>query len=403
MEQEDKKALTGLRILDLADEKASFCSKLLADMGAEVIKIERPCGDKSRTAGPFWGNKQHPEKSLSFWYHNTSKLGITLNLDCEEGQRLFRRLAQNTDVVVESFTPGHLDKLEVGYQTLSELNPRLIMASVTGFGQDGPHREYRTCDIVASAMGGQMSVCGAPDTPPIKPYGHQPYYVAALFAATGILLALRQRRQSGQGQHIDISLQEAVTATLDHVMVRYFYEGIVSKRQGSRHWNDSFCILPCKDGHILLSPSMEWDTLVDLLDNKGLAADLKGEKWHEEGYRAQHFDHIIQILERWTSNHTTAELFELGQLMRLPWAPVASPADVADSPQFSARDFFVSIAHPEADASFTYPGAPYRFNRSPWNIQRRAPLIGEHNARIYAAELGLSTDEIDGLAARNVI
>ncbi|MFC1907233.1 CaiB/BaiF CoA transferase family protein, partial [Chloroflexota bacterium] len=229
MEQEDKKALTGRRILDLADEKASFCSKLLADMGAEVFKIERPGGDASRTVGPFWENRPHPEKSLSFWYHNTGKQGITLDLDSEEGQQIFRRLAQNVDAVVESFPPGYLDKLGVGYQALSELNPGLIMASVTGFGQDGPYREYRTCDIVASAMGGQMSVCGTPDTPPIKPYGQQPYYLAALFAATGILLALRQRRQSGQGQHIDISLQEAVAATLDHVMIRYFYDGIVSK------------------------------------------------------------------------------------------------------------------------------------------------------------------------------
>jgi len=403
MEQEDKKALSGRRILDLADEKASFCSKLLADMGAEVFKIERPGGDTSRTVGPFWGNRLHPEKSLSFWYHNTGKLGITLNLDSEEGQQIFRRLAQNADVVVESFPPGYLDKLGAGYQALSELNPGLIMASVTGFGQDGPHREYHSCDIVASATGGQMSVCGAPDTPPLKPYGQQPYYLSSLFAATGILLALRQRKQSGQGQHIDISMQEAVAATLEHVMVRYFYEGTVSRRQGSRHWNDSFCTLPCKDGHILLSPSMEWDTLVDLLDNEGLAADLKEEKWRDEAYRAQHFDYIIQALQRWTSNHTTAELFELGQLMRLPWAPVASPANVADSPQLNARNFFVPVAHPEADTSFIYPGAPYKFSRSPWSIPRRAPLIGEHNARIYTDELGLSKEDIDGLAARHVI
>ena len=222
MQQEDKAALTALRILDLADEKASFCTKLLADMGAEVIKIERPDGDKSRLTGPFWGNTPHPEKSLSFWYHNTSKLGITLNLENEEGQQLFRRLAQRTDVVVESFPPGYLDKLGLGYGSLSELNPGLIMASVTGFGQSGPYREYHSCDIVASAMGGQMYVCGAPDTPPLKPYGQQAYYLASLFAAIGILLAFRQRKLSGRGEHIDISLQEAVASALEHVMVRYY-------------------------------------------------------------------------------------------------------------------------------------------------------------------------------------
>lgn len=403
MQQEDKAALTALRILDLADEKASFCTKLLADMGAEVTKVERPGGDKSRTVGPFWGNTPHPEKSLSFWYHNTSKLGITLNLENEEGQQLFRRLAQRTDVVVESFPPGYLDKLGLGYGSLSELNPGLIMASVTGFGQSGPYREYHSCDIVASAMGGQMYVCGAPDTPPLKPYGQQAYYLASLFAAIGILLALRQRKLSGRGEHIDISLQEAVASALEHVMVRYYYEGIVSRRQGSLHWNNSFCLLPCKDGHILLSPFMQWETLVELLNNEGLAADLKEEKWRDGGYRRQHLDYIIQILKRWTITHTTAELFELGQLMRFPWAPVASPVEAANSPQLNARNFFVPVAYPEANISLTYPGAPYKFSRTPWKIQQRAPLIGEHNTWVYAQELGFSQEELDWLSARNVI
>jgi len=403
MQREDKAALTGLRILDLADEKASFCTKLLGDLGAEVIKVERPGGDKSRAMGPFWGNTPHPEKSLSFWHNNTSKLGITLNLDSEEGQNIFRRLAQRTDVIVESFPPGYLDKLGLSYQTLSEPNPGLIVASVTAFGQSGPYREYHSCDIVAAAVGGQMYVCGAPDTPPLKPGGEQAYYLASLFGAIGILLALRQRKQSGRGQHIDVSLQEAVASALEHVMVRHYYEGIVSRRQGSRHWNNSFCLLPGKDGYILLSPFMQWETLVELLDNEGMAADLKDEKWREERYRTQNLDYIIQILERWTITHTTAELFELGQLMRLPWAPVASPAEVANSPQLNARNFFVSVAYPEDNISLTYPGAPYKFSRTPWKIQQRAPLIGEHNTWVYAQELGFSQEELDGLAARKVI
>ncbi|MFC2003674.1 CaiB/BaiF CoA transferase family protein, partial [Chloroflexota bacterium] len=236
---EEKAALAGVRILDLADEKAAFCSKLLADIGAEVIKVERPGGDTSRLVGPFWGNTPHPEKSLSFWYNNSSKLGITLNLESEEGQQIFRRLAREADAVVETFSPGYLDELGLGYKALSETNPGLIMASVTGLGQSGPHKEYKSCDIVASALGGQMFVCGALDTPPLKPYGQQAYYSASLFTAIGILLALRQRKHSSRGQHIDISLQEAVTATLEHVMIRYFYEGIVSGREGSIHWNGS--------------------------------------------------------------------------------------------------------------------------------------------------------------------
>ncbi len=403
MEWGREMALAGLRVLDLADEKASFCSKLLADMGADVIKVERPGGDASRWVGPFWSNMPHPEKSLSFWYNNTGKLGITLNLESEEGQALFRRLSNRTDVIVETFPPGYLGGLGLGYEALSETNPGLILASVTGFGQSGPYREYKSCDIVASAMGGQMYVCGAPDTPPLKPYGQQAYYMASLFTAIGILLALRERKNSCRGQHIDISLQEVVAASLEHVMVRYFYEGVVSKRQGSFHWNRSFCLLPCKDGYIALSPLMEWDTLVEWLDSENMASDLMAERWQDEEYRIQHLDHIIEILKRWTMTHTTSELFELGQLMHFPWAPVASPGEILSSPQLKARAFFVSVAHPEVNAHFTYPGAPYKFSRSTWDIRRRTPLIGEHNAQVYHQELGFSQQKLDELSSRNII
>ncbi len=396
-------ALAGLRVLDLADDKASFCSKLLADMGAKVIKVEKPGGDASRWVGPFWENVPHPEKSLSFWYNNTSKLGITLNLESKEGQEIFRRLSKRADVIVEAFPPSYLEGLGLSYEALSKTNPGLIMASVTGFGHSGPYREYKSCDIVASALGGQMYVCGAPDTPPLKPYGQQAYSTASLFASIGILLTLLERKHSGQGQHIDISLQEAVAASLEHVMVRYFYEGVVSKRQGNFHWNPSFCLLPCKDGHIVLSPLMEWETLVEWLDSEGMASDLTAGRWREEEYRIQHLDHIIEILQRWTKTHTITELFELGQLMHLPWAPVASPGEVLDSPQLKARGFFVSVAHPEVNAYFTYPGAPYKFDRSTWNIQRRAPLIGEHNEQLYHQELGFSREKLNELSSRNVI
>ncbi len=395
--------LSGLRVLDLADEKAAFCSKLLGDMGAEVIKVEVPGGDPSRWVGPFWGNEPHPERSLSFWYNNTSKLGITLNLESEAGREIFHRLSERADVIVEAFPPGYLERLGLGYDVLSRANPGLILASVSGFGQDGPYRDCKSNDVVASAVGGQMHVCGAPDTPPLKPYGQQAYYTASLFATTGILLALRERRHSGRGQRVDVSLQEAVAATLEHVMVRYFYEGTVSARQGSRHWNGSFCLLPCKDGYIALSPLMQWETLVEWLDGEGMASDLTAERWRDGEYRTQHLDHILEVLQRWSQTHTTAELFELGQLMHFPWAPVASPGEVSCSPQLEARGFFVPVAHPEADTQFTYPGAPCRFSRSPWGIKRRAPLIGEHNNQVYHRELGLTLEELGELSSRNVI
>ena len=186
-------------------------------------------------------------------------------------------------------------------------------------------------------------------------------------------------------------------------MVRYFYEKIVPSRQGSLHWTNSACLLPCEDGYILVTFNREWETLVELLDSEGMAADLREERWCEEGYRRQHSDHIIEVLASWTKTHTTAELFELGQLMRFPWAPLSSPQEVFNSPQLRARNFFTSVDHPEASTSFVYPGAPGKFSDSSWNIWRRAPLIGEHNAQVYQGELGLSPEELARLSLANVI
>ena len=385
-------ALQGLRVLDLADEKGAFCTKLLADMGADVIKIEPPGGDSTRNIGPFANDIPHPERSLYFWYHNTSKRGITLDLGSNKGQEIFRKLVCTADVVVETFSPGYLKKLGLGYEALQKFNPRLIMTSITSFGQTGPYKDYKSCDLVASALGGQMYVCGAPDTPPLKPYGEQAYLVASLFGAIGTLLALHYRHFSGQGQHVDISMQECVAAVIEHVNVRYLYDQVVPKRQGSLQWNNAFRLFPCKDGYILLSLSQQWDTLIEWLESEGIAADLKDEKWNSEEFRLQEIEHVIQILERWTKTHTVAELVEQGQLMHFPWAAVNSIAELWDNPQLRERGFFVEVLHAELGFSVPYPGAPYKFSQSPWRISRRAPLIGEHNEQVLERELGYLSD-----------
>jgi len=401
--REKEGLLLGIRILDFADEKDSFCSKLLADLGAYVIKVERPGGDPSRKIGPFLGNSPHPERSLFFFHNNTNKLGITLNLEHREGKKIFYRLLEKADVLVESFSPGHLKELGLGFEALSGINTKLILVSVTGFGQNGPRSKYKSCDIVTSAFGGQMYVSGSPLTTPLKPFGEQSYYVASLFAACGILLALRKRNQSGKGEHIDISLQEAVASTLEHVMIQYFYERIVPKRQGNLHWNNSFSILPCKDGHILISLFQQWETLVEWMDTEGMSGDLKEERYKEEEYRFRNLDHIMEIIQQWTKTHTTNELFELGQLMHFPWGPVYSPEEVLDSRQLIERGFFIDVDHPEIGASIRYPGVPYKFNLFSLNQWKRAPFIGEDNIKIYQEELGLSEEEIRRLSTNNVI
>ena len=392
-----KGLLSGINVLDLADEKASFSTKLLADMGARVIKVERPGGDSSRWTGPFWGGVPHRERSLSFCYHNTNKLGITLDLELDAGKDLFLELIKRSDVLVESLMPGYLKKIGLDFKALCKINPRLVLASITGFGQKGPRRDYKSCDLVASASGGQMFVSGSPSKSPLKTFGEQAKYTASLFAAFAILLALRKHNQSGKGEHLDISLQESVASTLEHVMIRYFDDRTIAGRQGGLHWNNLFCVLPCKDGHIHVTLFEKWETLVEWLDSEKMAGDLNDEKWRDQEYRLKNIDHVISVLRRWTETHTKSELFELGQLMRFPWAPVHSLEEVAFSNHLKERGFFVDINHPEAGVSLRYPGPFCKSSSSSPDAWKRAPLVGEDNVSVYQKELGLSEEEFERL------
>ena len=381
-----------LRILDLSDEKGMFCSKLLGDMGADVIRVEKPGGGSERNCGPFLDNMSDPERSLHFWYGNTSKRGITLDIERKDGQHVLRELAAHADVIVETFSPGYLAERELDYEALSQLNPRLIVTSITAFGQTGPYRNYKSCDLVASALGGQMYVCGEAQGPPLRPYGEQSYLTASLFGAIGTMLAVQQRHITGKGQWVDISMQECVAAVVEPVNVRYLYEGIITKRQGARHWSDAFRIFPCQDGYILISLFRRWDTLVEWLDSEGMANDLKDGVWRDEDIRRRRIDHVAEIIERWTQTHCVEELVEQAQLMRLPWASVNSPGELLENPQIVERGFFTKVEHPELNRSFKYPGSPYKFSRTPWRISRRAPLIGEHNKEVICDELELNDD-----------
>jgi crotonobetainyl-CoA:carnitine CoA-transferase CaiB-like acyl-CoA transferase len=324
---EEKGALAEYRIIDLTDEKALLCARFLADMGAEVTRIESP------------------GKTPPLRWENLGKQFVTLDIKREEGRELFKRLVSTADALIESHPPGYLDNLGLGYSKLAQSNPRLILASLTPFGGDGPYRDFKADDLVAGAMGGQLYVNGEAEKPPLKLFGNQSYYLASLFAAIGILLALNHRHTTGKGQHIDISLQECVAASLDHVLVRYFYEDTVAKRRGSLHWNNAFRVFLAKDGHVLLTMFYQWPTLVEWLESEGMAEDLADKKWRSRDYRLEHLDHIIEVLERWTKSHTKAELVEKGQLMRFPWAEVASISDLLASPQLKARNFWQEIEY----------------------------------------------------------
>ena len=386
------------RVLDLAEGASGFCSKVLADLGAEVIKVEPPGGDPSRRVGPFWSDVSGPNISLSFYYHNAGKRGITLNLKEPAGREVFRKLLLHADVVVESFPPGAMG---VDFPTLQAANPRLILASITGFGQDGPRNSFKSCDLIASAFGGPMYLCGSPGRPPLKPPGEQSCYTASLFGAVAILLARRRVANTGKGCHIDLSLQEASAATLEQELARYTLERQTPSRQGSLYGDKAFAVCPCRDGHIVITPLRNWETLVEWMAADGMAGDLQEEPWQEESYRRDHFDHILEVLHRWTRRQPVQRLFELAQLMRFPWAPVQSLNEVIRDPQLRARNFFLEIPL-SGKGPVPLPGSPYRFDGVRMASPRRPLSVGEHNREVYG-HLGLTDQDLSDLASRGVI
>ncbi len=280
---------------------------------------------------------------------------------------------------METFRPGYLETIGLGFETLKRTNPGLIHVAITGFGQKGPGARCRSCDIVASATGGQMFIMGDPSGRPLVPFGEQSYYTGSLFGAVRIILALRERDLTGKGMYVDLSLQEAVASTLDHVMVRWFYEKTITRRQGNLYGNSFFCILPCKDGHIQLTLLQQWETLVELMAAEGMARDLCDSQWNDEAYRIDHISHIIEVVGEWTKKHTAEELFSLGQAMRFPWAPLCSLEDVLKSPQLKARQFFKPIGQQSNRSELPCPGLPCKFSAFPQAQIRPAPLPGEHN------------------------
>ncbi len=395
--------LQGVRVLDLADVKGALCGKLLGDMGAEVLKVEPPGGDPMRRIGPFYRGEPHPDRSLFFWFYHTSKRGLTLNLRKPPGPELFRRLVARADIVIETFPPGTLAELGLGYEELRQINPRVILTSITPFGQSGPYRDYKTSNLVAEALGGMAYVNGFPEEPPLQSLGLQAYHSASFFAAIGTLAALWAREEIGEGQWVDVSIQEATAASVEQVSA-FFHQGLgVEKRRGGLHWSRFFRVGRCRDGYILHCTLGDWTSLVEWVKADGKAQDLDRPEWEDVWYRRDHAEHLFDVLDGWAKDHTVAELMEGAQLRRIPYAMVRPPQALAEDPQLRERGFFVPVEHPELGKTFRYPGAPFLFQKTPWRISRRPPLLGEHNGEVYCGELGLREEELAVLAADEVI
>jgi benzylsuccinate CoA-transferase BbsE subunit len=410
--------LAGLRILELADEKGQFCGKLMGDLGADVIKIEPPGGEATRRVGPFLDDIPHPERSLSFWYYNTSKRGITLNLETADGRQLLRRLAAGADVILETFRPGYLSALGLSYESLRAQNPRLIMCALTPFGQTGPWRDYQTSDLLHMAAGGQMASCGydevdVPDAPPIAPGGGNAWHMGCHYAYIAIMAALVYRTVTGRGQYIDASIHEACALTTEAAIPTYIYRHEVVRRHTGRHHAPSptprtqFC---SKDGIYVtalvagrLNPRYVKD-LAELLDSYGMAGDLKDPKYQDPKVIEANRDYIIEeLVGNFIANLPAEEVYHAAQARGFTWGAVRAPEELLDDAHLHDRGFWKQVEHPELGRSFVYPGEAAIYNGSPWRISRRAPLIGEHNKEIFCDELGLSPQELSILAESRVI
>jgi crotonobetainyl-CoA:carnitine CoA-transferase CaiB-like acyl-CoA transferase len=410
--------LAGLRVLELADEKGQFCGKLLGDLGADVVKIEPPGGELCRHVGPFLDDIPDPERSLSFWYYNTSKRGITLSLEAAGGRALFRRLTQSADVILETFRPGFLPSLGLDYESLQEQNSGLIMCSLTPFGQTGPWRDYLSSDLLHMAAGGEMASCGydeadVPNAPPIAPGGGNSWHMGCHFAYISIMAALVHRTVSGLGQYIDVSIHEACALTTESAIANYVYRGETLLRQTGRHHAAGVTNrtqFRAKDGSYvtaLISGGLNprnIRNLADLMDSFGMAGDLKDPKYQDPAVIAANTSHIINdLLAGFIASLPAEEVYHAAQERGFTWGAVRAAEELLDDPHLHDREFWKHVEHPELGRSFVYPGEAAIFSDSPWRIARRAPLIGEHNAEIFCTELGLSRDEMAALAEDRVI
>ena len=409
--------LSSYRVLDLTDEKGLLCGKIFADLGAEVIKVERPGGDPARNIGPFYHNIVDPEKSLFWFAYNTNKKSITLNIETNDGREIFKRLAKGADFVVESFSPKHMESLDLGYSVLSKINPRIIMASITPFGQTGPYANYKASDIVIFAMGMLMSQCGDPDRPPVQVSFPQSYLNAGADAAAAMMIAHSYRQTTGEGQYIDVSAMESVLWPGGEVIPEWTFLKHDAKRPGRFHVRPSApdrpIIWECKDGYcnflILAGQPGERNNkkMVEWMTEEGKATDYLEEKnwgkWDWTATTKEELQLIIEPIANFLKTKTKAEIRDEAVKRSIGLYPVYDSKETVESPQLKARNFWVEIKHDELRDVIVYPGPFAQFSETPIKSLHRAPLIGEHNEDIYVGELGLSKEDLRLLKANGII
>ena len=385
--------LEGVRVVEVGSQvSAPFCARLLADYGADVIKVETPGeGDEARRQGPFVGDDPHPDKSIPFLYLNTNKRGVTLDLRTTTGQSILGRLVGNADVLVENLPPGQIQALD--------FQPGLIVTSITPFGQTGPYRDLAATDIVTCALSGLMYHSGDSDREPLRNALSQSLYVAGINAAVATLVALFQRLTTGKGQRVDVSIMECMATHLVQAVPYYDYMGAIKGRRSVRGSGIEE-LMPARDGYVVPSVqgSQPWSVFADLIGEEG----LQDPRFASGPGRIEYGEELKVLLEKGLAKWDREPLFQASGERRLVFGMAQDAGDLADCPHLAAREFFINVEHPVA-ASGKYPGPGPHLSEFDFQIGRPAPLLGQHNSEVFCGELGYSSLDLVQLRAGGII
>ncbi|MCJ7522334.1 MAG: CoA transferase [Dehalococcoidia bacterium] len=404
-----EQALSDVKVLDLTWHIAGpYCTKLLADYGAEVIKVEKPGeGEPARRMGPFFKDDPHPEKSGLFLHLNTNKKGITLNLKSAKGKKILKELAKDADILVESFRPHVMPSLGLDYETLEQINPKLLMTSISSFGQTGPYRDFKASEIVEYAMGGEMYSTGTAGREPLKLGGNVTQYQAGTVAAVSTMGGLFSAQSQGVGQHVDVSIMETQAGSTDRriiYLLGYACAGVITTRWPPPREAVRMMILPqgvypCKDGFVnTLSLPQWWPRYLEAME----MPELKDDPRFQNIFSAEAGMEFDAIWYSWLADRTKDELFEIFRRANIASAPVNSPEDILSNPHLKAREYFTEIDHPET-GKVTYPGAPIHMMETPSKARYPAPLLGQHNKEIYCDRLGYTREDLVKLRESGII
>ena len=389
--------LSDIKILDLSEGiSGPLCAKLLAGMGAEVIKIEPPkSGDSSRNSGPFPHDDPNPETSAVYLYLNMGKKGITLDIETDSGASILRRLVRDSDILIESHPPGFMESMTLGYTDLEPLNPGLVYTSITPFGQTGPYRDYKGGDLVIQAVGALMHTIGLPDKEPIKVGGNVALHSVGMSAFSGTMIALYVRDVQGYGQHVDVSAMQTVTVTQIHASIHHQFGRIPTRREST--------LVEAADGWVNpgLEIGVQEDTWKKVCDLMGLPELADNPAFNNREARRINQQDLLLIIGDWVASQPKEQIYHTLQGLRTIAGYVATVEDLRNSEQLQFREFFQTIDHPVAGEA-VYPGTPFSFDgRS--SVQSRAPLLGEHNTEVYCDRLGFAVEELGRLRGLGII